>query len=341
MTTEPTQTDIKLGAQIAGCHLQINQRAANLVLENFSALTPGANFNVKRALLNSDVPDFEITDWVAENFNLPHLELHGHCLIQGGFALSRWYDLDGFYVEDRIKSAIQATVERYKGIIAEWDFLGEVVSPIGGLTNSFLRHKLGIDFPVKIFRWIREVDPDVPLYYSDYGMESPDKLDAVLRLCHYLLAEGCDLAGISLQFHHHSRGAINRMGIKRAIRSTQVLGLKTKLSEVTIWQDLTKLGSLAEQIQAHCYASLLELAIELKCQSYTFWAPFNSYSWRHPEESPGLWDFDFYPTLNFKEVEKICKKYAIKRGRPKDLVVSEDSEKENLPESIATKNCCD
>lgn len=307
---QTTTEHLKVGLNLPYCHLIESPDLWSLLTENFHAVTPARNFSVKQCYTKSDEPDFEITDWLCEKVKNSGLELHGHCLLHGDFAIGRWYDLSSFEVEKKLKKAIQEICDRYKGIVHEWEFLGEVVSAVGGLTNSFLRGKLGYDFPVKIFKWIREVDADVPLYYTDYGLESPNKLNAVLRFCEYLMTEKCDLTGIGIQFHHHNRGALNKTGIKRAIRSSQVLSLAVKLNEVTIWEDTAKLGGLSEKIQSHCYTSLMDLAVETKCKSFTFWAPFDFYAWAYPEKNPGLWDFNFVEKPVLSEVKRKIQKQA-------------------------------
>lgn len=250
----------------------------------------------------------EITDWLCEKIKGSGLELHGHCLLHGGFTLGRWRELGCLEFEDTLKRAVQAICDRYRGIVVEWEFLGEAVSPLGGLTNTFLKRMIGLDFPVKIFRWIREVDPESRLYYTDYGLESPDKLESVLRFLQYLSMEGCKLDGAGIQYHHNTRGAINRVGLRRAIKSIQNLGLKTKVSELTIWRDLGTLGDLAENIQAHCYEKSIELAIELKCESATFWSPFDDYAWKSSDRNPGLWSFGYEETESLKRIKKIMKR---------------------------------
>ena len=307
MTESPTKR-FKLDANIAPCYLKTDRALWPLVSENFQAITPDHAFTVKRCFVHGDEPDFEITDWLCEKIKDSGLELHGHCLLHGGFALGRWTELGCLEFEATLKRAIQSICDRYRGIVTEWEFLGEVVSPLGGLTNTFLKRMLGLDFPVKIFRWIREVDPDVPLYYTDYGLESADKLESVLRFCQYLTMEGCNLSGVAIQYHHNTKGAINRLGLKKAIRSIQMLFLKAKISELTIWRDLATLGDLAENIQAHCYEKSLELAIETKCESVTFWSPFDAYCWKASDRHPGLWGFNYEETESLKRIKKVMKK---------------------------------
>jgi len=298
----------KLGANIGPCWLKTDQSLWPLISENFQAITPDHAFTVKRCFLERDEPDFEITDWLCEKIKDSGLELHGHCLLHGGFTLGRWRNLGCLEFEATLKRAIQSICDRYRGIVAEWEFLGEVVSPLGGLTNTFLKRMIGPDFPVKIFRWIREVDPEVRLNYTDYGLESLDKLDSVLRFLKYLSMEGCKLNGVGIQYHHNTKGAINRAGLKRAIKSIQMLSLSSKISELTVWRDLASLGDLAENIQAHCYEKSIELAIETKCESATFWSPFDDYAWKSSDRHPGLWGFDYEETESLKRIKKIMKR---------------------------------
>ncbi len=299
----------KLGANVPGCHLQTDPVIKSLLLENFQAFTPARNFSVKRVFYASDDPDFEITDWLVNEFQDENIEIHGHCLIHGDFAISRWYNLTALELEAKLKNAIQTICDRYKGKIAEWEFLGEVLSPLGGLSNSWIKKELGPGFPTKIFKWIREVDPDVPLYYTEYGLESPNKLDACLQFCQSLLEEKCVLSGMAVQCHHNSRFALRTFRLKEVFQQFKRLGISIKLSELTVWRDLPKLGNLAEEIQAHCYASILDMAIKEGCKSVSFWTPFDKYaSWQYPEKSPGLWDFDFNESQALIEIRKVLNK---------------------------------
>ena len=86
---------------------------------------------------------------------------------------------------------------------------------------------------------------------------------------------------------------------------------------MTIWRDLATLGGLAEEIQSHCYESVLDLAITTKCQSLTFWTPFDAYAWKLPEKFPGLWDFDLEPTKSLEKVKKRIK--ALKMPEKTDI----------------------
>ena len=301
---------IKLGLQVAGCHLRANPGLLKM-LSRFSCVTPGGNFGLKRCLKDADNLDFEITDWVAENLKNSSIAIHGHCLLQGSFDIPRWRQLTAHEFEFKLKAALQQICDRYQGVIGEWEFLGEVVSPRGGLNNSLLSDRLGVNFPLKIYQWIREIDSAVPLYYSEYGLESLDKLDATLKFCENLLSSGCNLAGVSIQFHHNTRGAINLSGIERAIAKFQALGLKTKLGEVTIWRDAVGLGAVSALAQTEAYGRLLEMAIATQCQSFTFWCPFDLYAWKLAERCPGLWDKEFNPSPVFIKIQEICSKNAI------------------------------
>lgn len=303
-----TTEHFKIGANVPGCHLRSDPVAKSLLLENFQALTPARNFSVKRAYNDADEPDFEITDWLVIEFQDKDIEIHGHCLLHGDFAIARWYDLTALELEAKLKNAVQTICDRYKGKIAEWEFLGEVLSPLGGLANTWLKKAIGPSFPLKIFQWIREVDLDVPLYYTEYGLESRDKLDACLRFCQGLLEEGCDLSGVAVQYHHNSRVALHTFRLKEVFRQVKRLNLKVKISELTVWRDLAKLGNLAEEIQAHCYGSVLDMAIKEGCESCVMWAPFDRYAWERREGNPGLWDFDFNESRSLMEIKTICKK---------------------------------
>ena len=304
----------EFGIQVAGCHLRADPNLEPFVKENFNAITPGGNFGIRRTFKESDEPDFEITDWVVSYLLDFDIAVKGHCLLHGSTAFARWHNLTNLELEAKLKSSVQAIVDRYRDFIDSWEVLGEVVSPLGGLTNTFWKKRLGPKFAADIYKWVHEVHPHARLYYSDYGLSSPNKRDSVLFFCQSLREQGVELEGLALQFHHYTKGSLNLSGFKKAIRQCFDLGLTPEISEVTIWQDLTGLGSLSDQIQAHCYGKLLDLAIAENVKSFTLWNPFDSYSWRQPEKLPGIIDDDFRPKPAYFELEKILKRWKKKEA---------------------------
>lgn len=308
MLRENIPTGFILGVQVPSGHLQLDPTLTPAIVSNFNSITPGMDFAIGRIFKVSDEGDFEIADWWQTYLENKNFLIDGHCLLHGRTSLPRWYNLSATELESLLKKSVQSIVDRYRGFIDEWDVLGEVVSPRGGLTNTFWKKKLGPSFAAKMYYWVQEANPDARLYYSDYGMESTDKRDSVLVFCQALRGYGISLEGVALQFHHHTKGAINLSGFKKAIREVKNLGFVPKISEVTIWQDVTGLGGVAERIQGHCYGKLLQLAIDEGVSKLVLWNPFDLYSWRFSEKEPGIWDDLMQPKSAYFEMEKILQR---------------------------------
>ena len=131
------------GVQVPGCHLRNDSSLEPFIFDNFNAITPGGNFSIRRTFKESDEPDFEITDWVASYLKNRDIAIKGHCLLHGNTAFARWRNLTNLELETKLKSSVQVLVDRYRDLIDHWEVLGEVVSPKGGLTNTFWRKRLG------------------------------------------------------------------------------------------------------------------------------------------------------------------------------------------------------
>ena len=131
----------------------------------------------------------------------------GHCLIWHSQA-PRWFfkDKDGKTVSrevlvQRMKDHIYKVVRHYKGRVKGWDVVNEAVEGNGELRKSPFYKIIGPDFIRLAFQFAHEADPDVELYYNDYGMDSPRKREAVVRMVKDLKAHGCRIDAVGMQSH--------------------------------------------------------------------------------------------------------------------------------------------
>jgi endo-1,4-beta-xylanase len=90
---------------------------------------------------------------------------------------------------------IHAVVGRYRGKILCWDVINEALQDTNNtnpfnLRDSFWLRKLGPDFIKYAFQFAHEVDPNVQLYYNEFGIET-----AIVH-------------GISLQWHMNASTTI-------------------------------------------------------------------------------------------------------------------------------------
>ena len=72
--------------------------------------------------------------------------------------------------EAAVKEYITTVIQRYKGRVVSWDVINEAFDDErGALRNSVFRRRMGDDYIARLFRYAREADPDLLLFYNDYG----------------------------------------------------------------------------------------------------------------------------------------------------------------------------
>ncbi|MGV3558490.1 endo-1,4-beta-xylanase [Larkinella arboricola] len=161
--------------------------------------------------------------------------LHGHTLLWHQ-AVPKWvreFQGDSTAWEQLIKEHIQTVVGHYKGRIAAWDVVNEAFEEDGSLRKTIWLEHLGPDYIARCFRYAREADPDVKLFYNDYGQESsPGKLTAMLDMVADFKRRGIPIDGIGLQMHTNIRHPDRQ--IENTLRQTVNTGLLVHISELDI-----------------------------------------------------------------------------------------------------------
>lgn len=135
--------------------------------------------------------------------------------------------------EGLFKSHIQTVIGHYRGRIAAWDVVNEAFSDDGTMRRTIWLEHLGRDYVARAFRYAREADPDVKLFYNEYGHEySAKKTAAVLVLAADFKRRGIPLDGLGLQMHTHIGQP--DASIENAIRQIAATGLLVHISELDV-----------------------------------------------------------------------------------------------------------
>ena len=100
-----------------------------------------------------------------------------------------------------MKDHIYKVVGHYKGRVKGWDVVNEAIEGNGEFRKSPYYRIIGPDFIRLAFQFAHEADPDAELYYNDYGMDSPRKREAVVKMVKDLKAKGCRIDAVGMQSH--------------------------------------------------------------------------------------------------------------------------------------------
>ncbi len=155
--------------------------------------------------------DFTAADQIVAFAREHRQKVRGHCLV--------WYRQVPYWVRDgkmtpdqmaeTLHKHIQTVMGRYKGKVYAWDVVNEAIDDDGSVRHSVWYDKPGFGFAgqgtryiEQAFRWAREADPQVKLFYNDYSDEMFNpKSDAIYAMLKDFKARRVPVDGIGFQCH--------------------------------------------------------------------------------------------------------------------------------------------
>ncbi len=216
------------------------------------------------------------------------MRVHGHALIWHQSIpdwLNEFSGTDEEF-EEIIKTFIQTTVNKYGTDVVSWDVVNEAFNDTGGTRETLFLRRMGPDYVAKCFQYAREANPDMLLFYNDYGtVWDQAKLDNMLAMIDDFQDRGIPIDGVGLQLHiTYNFPAISR--IQAAVNELVKRGLRVHFSEVDIRVnpegDVTSLTSARSAAQEARMKELVEVfqTIPPDLQfGITFWGLRDSDSW--------------------------------------------------------------
>lgn len=132
-----------------------------------------------------------------------------------------------------MREHIHTVVGRYAGRIHAWDVVNEALNEDGSLRESPWYEIIGEDYLIKAFEYAREADPDAELYYNDYSLEDPEKLEGAIRLVEYLQENDAPITGIGTQGHYLMDWP-SIEDVEKTITDLAALGIDVMVTEMDI-----------------------------------------------------------------------------------------------------------
>lgn len=238
---EATRGRFLVGAAVSPRQID-DSRVANLIAREFDCLTAENEFKPQSVQPRPGQFQFERADRLVAFAERHGMKVIGHTLCwhsqapawlfqnEQGEPLSRADALRN------LKAHIDGVAGHFRGKVLGWDVVNEAIidGPEGYLRQTPALRAIGDDYLIHAFRFAQEADPDAELYYNDYGIENPAKLDRTLRLVRELKAAGVRLDAVGIQSHLRldDPGAVDR--VDRAITALAAEGVKVVLSEIDV-----------------------------------------------------------------------------------------------------------
>jgi endo-1,4-beta-xylanase len=193
----------------------------------------------------------------------------------------------GGYPPDTLKAILKDHVDQvmahFKGKLTAWDVVNEAMGDDGAIRSTIWLDAIGIDYIEQAFRWARAADPDVPLYYNDYNIETINpKSNAVLAMLGELKAKGVPIDGIGFQFHYRAEQAPTADQIVANFNRFAALGLKIQITEADMNVPVVNgYGSGTDlQVQAGAYRELVNACLRTpSCNAIEIEGIYDGQAW--------------------------------------------------------------
>lgn len=275
----------------------------------FSSLTAEYEMKMRHLSAGPGVYTWDNADALVEFARSNDMQVHGHALV--------WHESTPSWVENfigtdeafetQIRQYITDVVGRYRDAIISWDVVNEAFeNNTGLLRQSVFRRRMGSDYLARLFRYAREADPDVLLFYNDYATPwDAAKRGAMFSMLDDFQNRGIPIDGIGLQMHvTYDFPSIEAIGA--VMDSVAARGLLVHVSELDVRVnpagDLTSLTEARSQAQKARINDIVTAFVSLPADrqfAITLWGLRDPDSWLidfwgNPEW-PLLYDEAFRP----------------------------------------------
>jgi endo-1,4-beta-xylanase len=297
-----------VGAAVQPGFVEASDRHYGLLTGQFSAVVAENAMKPEALQPLEGIFRFRDADKIARFAESEGMALRGHTLVWHR-QTPLWFFLDPDdprkpasreLLLSRMRVHIQTVVGHFRGRVAAWDVVNEVLSDDGALRSAAEGSKwleiIGPDYIDKAFEYAREADPAALLVINDYNLESSaSKREAMYALVKGLLARGAPVGAVGLQMHV-SIASPSIGDIRRAIERFASLGLKVQVTEldVSIYQGSEGAKPVTAELldrQARRYAELFGLfkeeAAAGRLDMVMLWGVSDDASWLDSFPVPG------------------------------------------------------
>jgi len=249
--------------------------------------------DLKWQALRHDRPrfDFSGADEIVAFAQANGKALRGHTLLWGE-ALPPWAKeiTTRADAERELVNHIEIVVDRYKGRIATWDVVNEVIKyepePSAPYRDTIWQRLLGPEHIEIAFRTAARVDPKARLVLNDFLFEEATPAGAARRKValdtfRRLRDKGIPVHGLGIQAHLYGEQDLDLDGLQRFLRDLDALGLDLEITELDVidWK-LPADPARRDKLAAERVSGFLGAVIAAKQpKAIVTWGLTDRYSW--------------------------------------------------------------
>ena len=333
---EPALKDVLDGKFLIGAAVneaqirELDTRGDSVLFRHFNAVEPENCLKSGELMEAYGRYDWSLADAYVDFAEKHGLACFGHTLIwHSQLTPDFCYDGEGNLLSPealkaRMKEHITTVMTRYKGRIRGWDVVNEAFLDDGTYRPSPFWQILGEEFIPWAFQCAAEADPSCELYYNDYSMHNPEKLEAVLRMVKGLQERGVRIDAVGFQGHIGMDYPDLDLYERHIRRVKEETGLDVCITELdmSILPTLTRSADLAEmrfaearrnpypdgvpeEVQAAWNARMGEvMAMLLRCSGVVrrvnVWGVCDSDSWKNGWPVPERQDSPLFVDRNYE-----------------------------------------
>lgn len=305
---------ISIGAAVDVSPLRNELTYKQVLASEFNTMTPENAMKFQPLQPARNTYHFTNADIIVAFAKANQMQVRGHTLVWHN-QLPKWLTEGKFSREELLsilRDHIQTVVSHYRGQLLSWDVVNEAIAGDGSLRETIWLRGIGPEYIEMAFRWAHEVDPQVRLFYNDYGGEGlGKKSDAIFALVRDLRQRGVPIQGVGLQMHVSTVSAPKPEDVAANIQRLHSLGLEVHITEMDV-KIQNGTGTLAEKfaVQARIYRDMLRVCLSASnCRAFVMWGFTDSHSWipwvTKKPDAPLIFDKLYHPKPAYNALREV------------------------------------
>jgi endo-1,4-beta-xylanase len=283
-----------VGVAVAEWRLAEDPQYGATIAQQFNQLTAENEMKWDAIEPEQGVFDFTRADALVAFAQENGMKVRGHTLVWHS-QLPPW--VEALTGADAVRAAmtnhIQTVVAHYRdtfpGVVVAWDVVNEAINVTNGPTgmniyrDSVFYRELGEGFIAEAFQIANATDPDVLLFYNDFGVEGMNgaKSAGAFTMVSGLVSAGVPIDGMGFQMHtgptDQGPGAADFAANLARYRD---LGLQLEITEMDVSLCSTGGNMLGLELQRYRYNRIVNACLESgACRSVSLWGLGDANSW--------------------------------------------------------------
>ena len=305
-----------------------NPEQQALIVREFNSVTAENDMKPQPTEPRQGQFDFSRADRIANFCRQNGIKMRGHCLMWHS-QIGEWIykDEQGELLPKeeffkRMREHIHTVVNRYKDVVYCWDVVNEAMTDDRNATDPYRQSPMykiaGDEFIAQAFRYAREADPDVLLFYNDYNETDPVKSRRIYEMVKKMKDNGVPIDGIGMQGHYNIYGpkedeidaAISLY--KTVVKHIHMTELDVRANEemggaLQFSQEGMEVSDSLKQHLADQYARIFRVLRKHKdvIDNVTFWNLSDRDSWLGARNYPLPFDSEYQPKMAYDYIKNM------------------------------------